>query len=202
LNDDVKGLPKIARIAWSRFLVGLLIRSPAMVRNVYNRMVTPGSKEYKELSREFRRDFPAQRYQDIAPESMKRAALLSVAKLCQNFEVEQMIDQMRWSVYDLGSPELRFFTSDRPIIMSNGLGKKHGHLAIPIGPRKLFLAFANAEIQADINSRSPWEIVENVNKAVVRNAVEVAWDRTNFRLPFVQEHLSANAKNDRNFFGN
>ena len=200
LDDDLDGLPMIARIAWSRFLVGLLIRSPAKVANIYRRMVTPGTKEFKEISREFRRDFPNRHYRDVPSEVMKRAALLTLAKLCQNFEVEDLIRNMRWTVYDLGLPELCFFTSDRPIMMSNGLAKKGGYLAIPVSPRKLFLAFANSEIEAHFKSQSPWHIVDDVNLAVVQNAVEFVWDISNVRLPFVQTNLSINAENDRNFF--
>jgi hypothetical protein len=49
------------------------------------------SKESKEISREFRPYFPDMRYRDIPPEAMKCAALSTVAKLCQNFEVEDLI---------------------------------------------------------------------------------------------------------------
>jgi hypothetical protein len=31
LNDQIHSLPKVVRLAWSRFIVGLLIRSPASV---------------------------------------------------------------------------------------------------------------------------------------------------------------------------
>jgi hypothetical protein len=201
LRDDISSLSKDVRIAWARFIVGLLLRSPKMTENIYTRMVTPGSKEFKELSQEFAKDFPGMRYEDIPPQQMRRGALLTLAHLLHNAEVEKMMNAMIWSVYDLVYPELRFFTSDRPVIMTNGIGTKSGHLAIPISPRKLFLAFANEQIKSEIQSTmSPWHIVENTNKVVIRGAIEVVWDTTKSRLPFVQQNFSADAENDRNFF--
>lgn len=201
LNNQVTSLSRDARTVWSRFLVGLLLRSPATVKSIYDRMVTPGSREFRELSREFARDFPGKRYRDLPPLVMRRAALFSLAKLLHSKEVEEMISGMIWSVYDLGLPELSFFTSDRPVIMTNGLAKKDGHLAIPLSPRKLFLAFANKGIEAEIKKLSPWHIADQTNELLIRGAIELAWDMNANRLRFVADNLSANAANDRDFFG-
>jgi hypothetical protein len=201
LRDDITSLPKAVRLAWCRFIVGLLLRSPATLRRIYNQMFTPGTTQWKQLSRQFKLDFPGQRYDEIPLVEKKRGALFTLARLTQNPDVEKTINEMRWSVYDLGLPELRFFTSDRPVIMNNGISKKDGHVAIPISPRKLFLAFANEKIQADIQSLSPWHIADQVNAVVVRSAIDVAWDTTAFRLPFVMKNLSTDAGGDRNFFG-
>jgi hypothetical protein len=174
LNDQIHSLPKVVRLAWSRFIVGLLIRSPATVKNIYDRMTNPTAKEYKELSREFERDFPGKRYEDISPLEMKREAMYSLVKLMQNAQVEDMLNSMTWTVYDLGLPELRFFTSDRPVIMTNGLATKSGHLALPLSPQKMFVAFANKDIQAEIKALSPWHIADQANEVVIRSAIEVA----------------------------
>jgi hypothetical protein len=165
-------------------------------------MTTPSSKEYRELQREFRRDYPGKRYQDIPDDVMKRAALITVSRLMQNTEVEETLNSMLWTVYDLGLPELHFFTSDRPVVMTNGIGNKGGHLAIPISPRKLFLAFRDADIKAQILAMSPWDIHDNVNAVVVRSAIERVWDTDPQRLKFVQDEMSLDAKDDRNLFGN
>jgi len=58
LNDSIDNLPRAVRLAWSRFVVGLLLRSPATVKNIYDRMSNPTAKEYRDLKRDFERDFP------------------------------------------------------------------------------------------------------------------------------------------------
>lgn len=200
LRDDVTNLSAIARTAWSRFILGLVIRSPASIRNIYLGMTTPGTDVFREMSEEFSQKFPGKHYKDLSPDMMKRAALFSISHLIQNPEIERAINAMQWSIYEPGLPELRFVTSDRPVIMNNGIGRKQGHIAIPISPTKLFLAFANKEIRQEIGAMSPWEIVGNVNTAAIRGAIEMAWDTTAFRLPLMKQHLSADAKADRNFF--
>ena len=201
LNESVNSLSKEIRLVWSRFLVGLLLRSPATVKSIYDRMSNPTAKEYRDLKRDFERDFPGKKYEDISPLEMKRGAMYSLVKLIQNDEVEQLLNSMIWTVYDLGLPELRFFTSDRPVIMSNGLGKKDGHLAFPLSPRKMFFAFANKNIQAEIQGMSPWHISDQANAVIVRSAIEVVWDTDARRLPYVSKQLSLDAGNDRKFFG-
>lgn len=200
LNDSVDSLPQIVRLAWSRFVVGLLLRSPATVKNIYDRMSNPTAKEYRDLKRDFERDFPGKRYEDISPLEMKRGAMYALVKLMQNAEVEAMLASMIWTVYDLGLPELNFFTSDRPVIMANGLAKKNGHLAIPLSSRKMFFAFANKQIQAEIKGLSPWHIADQANEVIVRSAIEFVWDKDASRLPFVTKRLSMDAAHDRKFF--
>jgi hypothetical protein len=46
-------------------------------------------------------------------------------------------------------------TSDRPIIMTNGLVGRHNHLSIPIGPRMLFVATNNKETENMIRGLDP-----------------------------------------------
>ena len=48
--------------------------------------------------------------------------------------------------------------------------------------------------------RSPWDIADTVNNRVIRCAMEMAWDTDIRRLAHVQEHLSVESADDRDFF--
>jgi hypothetical protein len=65
----------------------------------------------------------------------------------------------------------------------------------------LFMAFHDKAIKDEIQAMSPWEIHENVNKVIVRSAIDIVWDTDRRRQKFVQENMSADAADDRNFFG-
>jgi uncharacterized protein DUF4238 len=196
MQDKIGNISTEIRSAWTRFVVGLLIRSPANIKNVYDRMMKPSKNELKQI----RKAFGLGRYEDIPEDVMRRTALYAVARLMDSPGVEQVLNSMRWFTYDLGLPELRFFTSDRPVIMTDGIGKEGGHLVMPVSPHKLFLAFHDRVIEQEITARSPWDIADTVNARVVRNAIEVAWDVDDERLLYVEENLSADAGLDRNFF--
>lgn len=197
MRDNVRGIPPGIRLAWTRFLIGLLIRSPANINNVYKKMRNPSASERRQIGRILGK---GQRYEDITDVDMRRFALYTMAKLTQSPKVETVINKMHWMIYDLGLPELRFFTSDRPLIMTNGIGQRGSHLAIPVSPRKLFLAFGDDAIRRETMARSPWDIHETVNNRVIRCAIDMAWDTDNSRLRYVQENLSADSADDRDFF--
>lgn len=196
LQDNVGRIPPSVRLAWTRFIVGLLIRSPASIRNVYERMMNPSQEERREIKR-ITKGLPDSELSAVA---MQRMALVTIARLTQSPAIERVINRMRWGIYNLTLPELRFFTSDRPVVMTNGVGRKGGHLAIPVSPQKLFLAFNDEAIEREIRAKSPWEISETVNHQVVRRAIDAVWDVDNRRLPYVQRNMSADAALDRNFF--
>jgi hypothetical protein len=198
MRDDIKGIPPAIRKAWSRFLVGLLLRSPANIANVYERMMNPSLKEQEDIREIVGGD--SIRPEDFSEEAMKRMALTVIVEMIQGTGVEEVINKMRWSVYNLASSKLEFLTSDRPVIMTNGIGRWGGHLAIPLSPRKLFLAFADEAIQREMKSRTAEDIVSTVNNRVVRCAIELAWSTSTKPLRYVQKNLSAEAGDDLNFY--
>ncbi len=67
----------------------------------------------------------------------------AAAVLIQNVIVSQFVDnhfnRMIWTILSPPS-SYHFLTSDRPIIMTNGMAEPKSHLAMPIGPRTLFIA--------------------------------------------------------------
>jgi hypothetical protein len=59
---------------------------------------------------------------------------------------------------------------DRPIIMTNGMSRPDSHLAIPIGPRKLFVAAPTLGIANSLCRQRADEVVKTVNDKIVRQA--------------------------------
>ncbi|UWU66112.1 DUF4238 domain-containing protein [Bradyrhizobium sp. NC92] len=197
MRDDIKGIPAAIREAWSRFLVGLLLRSPANINDVYERMMNPSPKERDEI-REITEG--ALLPEDFSAEATKRMALRVIVDMIRGTGVEEVINKMRWSIYNLASSKLEFLTSDRPVIMANGIGRLGGHLATPLSPRKLFLAFADEATQRDFKRRTAEDIVNTVNNRVVRRAIQLAWSTSAKPLRYMQKNLSAEAADDQNFY--
>src|ERR1700719_3194513 len=50
MRDDMKNIPPEIRLAWAQFLIGLLIRSPANINNVYKKMGNPSASERKQIA--------------------------------------------------------------------------------------------------------------------------------------------------------
>ncbi len=62
------------------------------------------------------------------------------------------LNNMRWCVVTFKNEKHTLLTSDRPLIMTNGLIGKDDHLALQIGPRMLFVAINNIETENNIRT--------------------------------------------------
>ncbi len=60
---------------------------------------------------------------------------------------------MRWMATGVsGAEPLAYLTSDRPVIMTNGLAHTEAHIALPISPTAFFLATRTDAILNQIKS--------------------------------------------------
>lgn len=109
---------------------------------------------------------------------------------------------MNWSVCDVSPTKYRFVTSDRPIVMTNGLGTRNGHLALPISPTIAFLATVSDELTQAIHPMPPKDIVWNCNKQVVRNATKFVWASDESQSALIKKQMSVDARHDRAFLAN
>lgn len=86
-----------------------------------------------------------------------------------NSEVGNHFNNLVWSVINFhGSDTL--LTGDRPIIMTNGMVAADSHLAIPIGPRKMFLATQSIEYSNSIAQGDSDKFIAFINDRIVRQA--------------------------------
>ena len=72
---------------------------------------------------------------------------------------------MIWTIVSVPST-YTFLTADRPIVMTNGLSRPDSRLAIPIGPRKLFIASNEQAIVDHVVAWKPDDLVSFVNNRV------------------------------------
>jgi hypothetical protein len=78
-------------------------------------------------------------------------------------------NRLIWQVFELYGTKT-FLTGDRPIIMTNGMVNPDSHLAIPIGPRKLFVAAADNRILREIRRGTSDQLADFTNDIIVRQA--------------------------------
>ena len=76
---------------------------------------------------------------------------------------------------------LTHLTSDRPIIMTNGIIGKDDHLALPPGPRMLFVATNNIETENMIRTINPEILMAQINDRVASQDVSTSTEPTTSR---------------------
>jgi Protein of unknown function (DUF4238) len=183
------------RSAWSRFIVSLLIRNPEYIRRLALDVVgffDPGNDEVKEGYRAIRRPEDPEtlaEHMAQAGNPAGQASAVAVQRIVDSPRMGGHLNSMRWSVVWFGGARRTLLTSDRPIIMTNGLVGSEGHLALPMGPRMLFVAANTDRMVHDIRSGDPRRLVEHVNDRVVSQAVKYVWGVDDSQLRFVENRL-------------
>jgi hypothetical protein len=115
------------KIAWSRFLYSLMVRTPQVLEYMQRKIDTDPDHPHVSLA---------------APELLP--GLMNSKKMIP------VIANMSWSAAYLDSTRFPMLTSDRPLIMTNGLAKSDAHMAIPLTPRVLFLAVKEDHMYREI----------------------------------------------------
>ncbi|MET4177337.1 hypothetical protein ABIB99_008461 [Bradyrhizobium sp. LA6.1] len=182
------------RMAWAHFIMGVLIRSPKAVADT-KLTLAGGMPELWEEARTKFKDLG-----EYNQELIDRIALRSLQRFINQPALLEFIAGMRWSVCDLSKTKFRFLTSDRPIVMTDGLGYPESHLAVPVSPTILFLATNTEETERSIQSMHPKELVGNCNKQVVRHAIKYVWAPDHAQFSLIKAQMSSEAHLDRKWF--
>jgi hypothetical protein len=188
--------------AWSRFVNGLLFRTPERVFAARRYLEDHWLEKYDERLEDYNRikgpndlDFI-----DFIVRATERGSIQFTMKQMDDVRIGTQLNQMRCHTIDVPPVGRPLFTSDRPIIMTNGLAHTHSHLVMPISPTRLFLATNNEEEEQKLRAIPRRELVKLCNRNVIRRAQRYAWNTRDSELAFVRKHLSAEAELDRSCF--
>ncbi|MGR9178856.1 DUF4238 domain-containing protein (plasmid) [Rhizobium leguminosarum] len=165
------------RHSWARFLLSLVFRNPEEVakfkRHFRETLLAPDA--------EFQRRYEAQRsegdpelfeewMEQQDPTHAERSAVLTLTRLMEHRNVLRLIKGMYWRVFDTSRMARKLVTSDRPVMMTNGLGRYDGHFAIPISPTKLFVAFTTKQCLDETAAKPLGTMVRAANDAAIGQA--------------------------------
>jgi hypothetical protein len=155
------------KVAWARFLYSLTFRSPNVIKRLQ-----------------------AQMDQQIAEGKIKQPEIPFVAaevfpSMLGSPDVVKELVGMNWVTSNLGQARNMLLTSDRPVIMTNGLLHAEAHIAVPVSPRSFFLAYRTDEMFQLIAAMSQDDLVAMINDKVVRQAVEFVYAFDDSQTDFI-----------------
>jgi len=107
-----------------------------------------------------------------------------------NDRVGPTIYDMHWSLARLTRSEFSLLTSDRPLDSPHGLGNRDAYIALPLGPKLLFIAAHDDAYQKHVASTDQTRVVKDVNRAVVQQAREFVWGHDDSQYRFVCNRIS------------
>ncbi len=187
------------RSAWSRFIVSMLLRNPEELRRFeeyYKEDVGSVTDDLEEQYQNRRsEDQPAtfaEYMRAIDPAYLSRTILTTITKLIDNPNVGEYINNMLWGVINCEASSYDLLTSDRPVVMTNGLNYDYSYIVMPIGRRKIFYATKTLDMATQLKKTPTNELVRNLNFTVVGQAKKYVYAADDQQLRFVQNNMSIN----------
>jgi hypothetical protein len=186
------------RAGWARFLYSLMIRNPEYMVRIEAKAAEHILASIEEVREEYdllRKETDPPTFEEFKeklltdPLNTKAQALLPM--LINSTNVIKAICDMRWSTVEVKDTRFPFLTSDRPIIMTNGLKVEGAHVVIPISPTRLFFAVGEGDEKTyrTIREMRPNVIVERTNNNMASQARKFVYGVDDRQLRFVAKRL-------------
>lgn len=155
---------------WARFILSLVHRHPEKVSWIGVEIAARFQKRLTDAS------------------ALEKAKALLLLNIIDSQNVGSfMIERLNWFVVKLLNPKWKLLTSDRPIVMTNGVGYPTSYLMLPIDPTHLFIAVPNFDMEWQLrNALEEGHLVEHVNRTVASQAKRYVYYQDDSVLPFVE----------------
>lgn len=164
------------RSNWTRFVMSLLHRTPEEIRAIFD-LVSKFAGTARQI---FETRYVAiknasdpatfeEYWKAQLSDFIGRIWITATQRTIDSRKIGEHINNLFWRVIEIHG-YYTFMTCDRPIVMTNGLDKPDGHLALPIGPRKLFVAAKTHQVAQAIAQLESDELAVSVNDRVVHQA--------------------------------
>ncbi|OJF92861.1 DUF4238 domain-containing protein [Pararhizobium antarcticum] len=164
------------RVAWARFLLSLMMRTPEQIAEFKRRIsefwFNPDADLLARYAEARQSGWPEtlQEYLDGNKKVPERIAVMLATDMMQREKLLRLLMGAIWRVMGTGTKIRPLITSDRPLAMTNGLMRPDGHFGLPIGPRHLFVGFMQKDFAEAFCSQPVGKIIRLTNDAVVGQA--------------------------------
>lgn len=172
-------------VAWASFLYSLILRTPEVLSIMQDRFdkTRADLASMSEDSRTITDDDGNERTIVVHQKDIKAPEFLPT--FLSSKLVIRGLAAMQWAVKSVRGAKHALLTSDRPVIMTNGLAKPTDHLALPLSPMMLFFATNSQETHNSIASMTANQLVETSNNKVAEQAVKFVYGVDDSQLRFV-----------------
>jgi hypothetical protein len=190
--DQMNELTVEMRSAWSRFLISLIQRNPEKMAWLREQWVTRFGETLAAIESEYEalgRPADLGAFEALRTDLDPRAGARTLQRLIDLRRVGAFINQMRWQTVSFNGLDHSLLTSDRPVIMTNGLKYADSHIVMPMGPAHLFLAANNTETEHQLRKLGARELAQRANDRVARQAKKYVYGRDGRQLRFVENRL-------------
>jgi hypothetical protein len=185
------------RSGWSRFIISLMLRHPEAVQKHTKVAVELFREALPRIEGRYAKergpnDPPT--YSEYAaihgPNPEGRTIVGLLQGIVDNEDLGRKLNSMRWMVLEERNPMFQLLTSDRPLLVTNGIGRPYGHIIMPISPFHIFVA--TNSVKTESNIRTAWKtgaFIPQINNRVACQSRKYVYGRDDAQLSFVSKRL-------------
>lgn len=186
------------KAAWTRFIMTLLHRTPEGVARNYAKLLQffegDGAEAIRSQYDKIKGPNDPATAEEFIEKNKRRIASRShmdvMLTLMQSEMVGDRILNMRWHLGRLDNYKHSLLTSDRPIVMTNGIATADTHMIMPLSPRYvLVIAGSDKEAGKIIAMSNRRELVARLNDRMARQARKFVYGADDRQLRFVENRL-------------
>lgn len=183
-------------LGWCQFLYSLMVRNPEHLLLIKQKL----AEMPMEILENVRDDYSSIRGPDDPatfdefkanfsnnPISIPPARVL--LNILNSKRVARTFATMKWVTKTIVNPQHTLLTSDRPVIMTDGLDRSDAHIVLPISPKMLFIAAKEEPTLHQITSMNDKELVRITNDRVAAQAYTYVYGVDDKQLRFVSKRL-------------
>jgi hypothetical protein len=190
------------RCGWSRFIMTLIHRTPQAIVRYAAKL----KAEYPAYIEKLLIEMPKELRNSTTPEiterlraglshaALERMLFHSLRTMMDSEFLGNALNCMSLIVLEFDNSHHPLLTSDRPIVMTNGLNKTDSHMVIPISPRRLVVMANKIEVLRQIEELArSGGLAQRMNNRMARQARKYVYGTDDQALKFVEERLGERA---------
>ena len=195
-TTGLAGLTLEDRCDWARFLMSLRLRQPHIIQQLRTESseyleatlidqpeeydATAGTADPPTLLEWTRKHYPG---------LIENFGMSFFHELVDQAEIGNRILSMKWWLWDFAREQNDLLLADQPCIFTTGIDNADLVIALPIGPRKAFLATRSERVAAILRRQRPKDLLMRMNESSLKQARVRVYARDALPRRFIYNRL-------------
>ena len=205
IEHGLRSLTNDERSDWVRFLMSLRVRQPDNVQKLkiesaehLVKTLRQQPEEYDELATNDDAPTLIEWTEQQFPGLIENFGLSFFHKIASNPEVGEKIFRMKWWLWDFADASFDLLLADHPCILTKGIDDPNLIIALPISPKKAFMATNSEDVAALMRQQAPKHLALRLNELSLNQARARIYASNTSPRRFIQNraHLRSEVKTE------
>ncbi|MBL6957976.1 MAG: DUF4238 domain-containing protein [Rhodospirillales bacterium] len=178
---------------WVRFLMSLRVRQPDIIQKLKTESADHLAKtlgqqpeEYDEIAKKGDAPTLVEWTEQRFPGLIENFGLSFFHKIANNPNVGEKIFKMKWWLWDFSDVSFDLLLADHPCVFTKGIDDPSLIIALPISPKKAFMATNSEDVAAMMRQQDPKNLAMRLNESSLNQARARIYARSTSPKRFIQ----------------